>query len=160
METVAKMTLDEAHLEFAKQANGEVWRLLEKDGRSPDDDRAMVIAAFASLYHWSIVGKPVHRQRGEWLIAHVFTVLGDGQPALTYAEHCMATAEAHKDQMSDFDLAYAYEGLARAHALAGHLEEARRHLAHARRAGDEILDPDSRIIFENDLQAGDWYGVQ
>ncbi len=81
METAAKMTLDEAHLEFAKQANGEVWRLLEKDGRSPDDDRAMVIAAFASLYHWSIVGKPVHRQRGEWLIAHVFTVLGDGQPA-------------------------------------------------------------------------------
>jgi len=159
METAAKMTLDEAHLEFAKQTNCEVWKLLEKDGRSQDDDRAMVTAAFASLYHWSLVGRPVHRQRGEWLIAHVFTVLGDVQPALAYAERCMATTEAFNDQMADFDLAYAYEGLARTHALAGHADEARRYLAQARRAGDEILDPDSRTIFENDIEAGNWYGV-
>lgn len=159
MESEAKVTLDAAHLAFAKQANGEVWSLLNRRDRSPDEDHTMVLAAFASLYHWLAVGRPVHRQRGEWMIAHVFTVLGDVRPALAYAERCMATTEAFREQMADFDLAYAYEGLARAHALAGHGEEARRYLAEALKAGDTILDPDSRTIFDGDVHGGDWHGI-
>ena len=160
MESTAKMTLDEAHLAFATQANGDVWSLLAKADRSADEDHAMVLAAFASLYHWRVVGRAVHRQRGEWMIAHVFTVLGDVRPALAYAQRCIATTESYRDQMADFDLAYAYEGLARAHALAGHSAEASRFLAEALKAGAEILDPDSRSIFDGDVQGGDWYGVQ
>ena len=160
MVDAAKMTLDEAHLEFAKQANGEVWSLLDKGDRPADEDHAMILAAFVSLYHWRVVGTAVHRQRGEWLIAHVFTVLGDVRPALAYAEQCMATTEAYRAQLADFDLAYAYEGLARAYALAGRTEEARRNLAEAQQAGAAILDPDSRSIFEGDVQGGDWHGVQ
>ncbi len=73
----------------------------------------------------------------------------------------MATTEAHKDQMSDFDLAYAWPRASPEPTLwQAILRKPGGILAHARRAGDEILDPDSRIIFENDLQAGDWYGVQ
>ncbi|MCU0519706.1 MAG: hypothetical protein MUF84_03295 [Anaerolineae bacterium] len=160
MAGATEMTLDEAHLAFAKQANGEVWSLLDKADRSADEDHAMVVAAFASLYHWRAVGQAVHHQRGEWLIAHVFTVLGDVRPAVAYAERCMATTEAHRGQMTDFDLAYAYEGLARAHALAGRDQDARHYLAEAMRAGSEILDPDDRSIFEGDVQGGDWHGIQ
>ncbi len=101
METAAKMTLDEAHLEFAKQANGEVWRLLEKDGRSPDDDRAMVIACVRialPLVHCRQAGAPSARRMADCPRVHRvgrWSACPDLRRAVL-----MATTEAHKDQMS------------------------------------------------------------
>jgi hypothetical protein len=155
----SQYTLEQAHLELAKRTNGEVWELLGKDDRSAADDEQMVLAAFASLYHWRHVGTEVNDQRGLWMIAHVFTVLGRSGLALEYAELCLALTEAHRDQMADFDVAYAYEGVARARALAGDTDEAQRYLAMARAAGDAIANPEDKKIFVGDLGSGDWYGV-
>jgi hypothetical protein len=53
--------------------------------------------------------------------------------------------------IGDFDLAYAYEAMARAHALAGEAEQAARYEAQARRAGERIAEEDDRELFANDL---------
>ncbi len=48
----------------------------------------------------------------EWQIAHVYTLLQHPQPALYHAQRCLDQCLAQ--QIGDFDLAYAYEALARA----------------------------------------------
>ncbi|MEN8243230.1 MAG: hypothetical protein ABFS17_15065, partial [Chloroflexota bacterium] len=88
MEEKSQFTLQEAHLNFAKSFNGKVWELLEKPDRTPDEDQEMVMAAFASAYHWRFVGTPLNQQRGEWILAHVYTVLGNAALALEHAQTC------------------------------------------------------------------------
>jgi hypothetical protein len=155
-----RYTLNEAHKEFAKRSNGQVWQLLGKSERTPAENEEMEFAAFASLYHRLHVGTAVHRQRGEWLIAHVYSVLGDAGPAVKHASRCLELTEQHKDQMEDFDLAYAYEGVARANALAGDAETAKKYLEMAQAAGEAIADSESKEFFVADLGNGEWYGVE
>lgn len=155
-----KYTLNEAHTEFAKLANGQVWKLLGKSDRSTEENEEMERAAFASLYHWSYAGTETHHQRGEWLIAHVYTVLGEAEPALKHAQRCLEITEAHKRQMEDFDIAYAYEGMARANALSGNIETAKKYLELAKDAGEAIADAESKEWFVSDLGGGAWYGVE
>ena len=151
-----KFTIQEAHLHFAKSINGRVWGLLGKNDRSEAENDEILYAAYASAYHWLQVGTPVNQQRGEWLISHVHAALGDAPAALRHAERCFQLTEAHREEMEDFDLAYACEGLARAHQLAGHGDRAREWHAKARQAGEAIADIESRDLFLGDLNEGEW----
>lgn len=150
---------EETYRQIAKQANGRVWELLGQSPRSPAEDAELVEAAHASLYCWRHAGTEVHRQRGLWLIAHTYSVLGEAALAVKSAQACLAWTDEHEDVMEDFDLAYAYEGMARASALAGDKKSAQRYLELAREAGEQICDPEDKDIFTADLQAGEWYGV-
>jgi len=52
--------------------------------------------------------------------------------------------------IGDWDLGFAYEALARAHAVAGDSEEARRYLELA--TNTEIAEEDDRELLESDLE--------
>lgn len=160
MNSEESYTFEQAHKEFAKRTNGRVWNLLGKTDRTPAEDEEMESAAFASLYHWRQVGTEVHHQRAEWLIARVYTVLGEAYPAVKHANRCLELTEAHKSEMEDFDFAYAYEGMARANALDGNRQVAENYLQMAESAGKEIADLESKKIFMSDLNTGDWYGIK
>lgn len=154
-----RYTLDEAHLQFAKKANGLVWDLLEKEERTEAESEEMLHAAHASQFHWLHAGTGVHQQRGEWLISRVYVVLGNGREALRHAERCAELTEEHADLMQDFDRAYSLECLARSLALLGDKNKAAEQLGLARKAGEAIADEESRGIFMQDLDGGDWYGA-
>jgi hypothetical protein len=62
--------------------------------------------------------------------------------------------------MEDFDIAYAYEGMARANALSGNIEAAEKFLGLAESAGEEISDAESKKIFMGDLNSGAWHGIK
>jgi hypothetical protein len=123
----------------------EVWRLME----SREDDDRMLHATHASRYHWGEAEecKPENLARGEWQVSRVYTVLGRVEPALWHAQRCLEHCEEHG--IGDFDIAYAYEGLARAHALAGD-GEAEAWKEKARAAGEAIADPEDREHFDED----------
>jgi hypothetical protein len=159
MEEAVTYTVDAAHRYFAKSINCRVWELLQSSGRSQAEDAEMVDAAHACTYHWKFVGTVVHQQRGEWLISHVHVVLGHSLEAVRHAERCFQLTEAHKDLMADFDIAYAYEGLARGYALSGKPKVAEGYFRLAQQAGDSIQDAEDRSIFLGDFQGGDWFGV-
>jgi hypothetical protein len=125
------------------------WELMDVEDRSPDDDDTLLATAYASLYHWKQVGTPENSSRGEWQVSRVYTVLGRAEPALHHAGRCLAICQAHG--IGDWDLAYAYEALARASVTAGDLAAARGYLAEARQAADRIADPEDRDHFEEDL---------
>jgi len=147
------------HESLAKQINGEVWSLLDKPDRTVEEDERLVLAAHASAYHWLYAGTPVHRQRGEWMLAHVHTVLSRESPARHHARRCLALTETFAAEMKDFDVAYAYEAVARAEALGEDSEPARRYLHLAEAQGARIADEEDRTIFLADLQRGPWFGV-
>ncbi|MGD2253331.1 MAG: hypothetical protein PVF70_10505, partial [Anaerolineales bacterium] len=87
------------------------------------------------------------------------TVLGEDDLALRHARRCLELTERHKEQLEDFDLAFAYEGIARALALAGETKKAATLLKLARIAGEAISNPKDQELFMADLNSGDWYGL-
>jgi DNA-binding transcriptional MerR regulator len=125
------------------------WTLLEKPDRTPAEDDEMLHAAHASRYHWGEVGEGVNLARGEWQCSRVYAVLGRAEPALWHARRCLAINEANG--VADFDIAAAYEAMARAHLTAGDLGEAAAWKARAIAALDGIADADDREIIEGDL---------
>lgn len=150
----------EAQRYFAVQLNHRVWELLEKPERNRQDDELMVLAAYASYYHWLQVGTAVHRQRAEWLIGRVFIVLGNAKQALHHAQRCLEMTQKHAELMADFDVAFAYEGIARANAAAGNPDEALKYAKLAEQAGQAIVDEEDRRIFFDDFYGGEWNGVR
>src|SRR5687767_11503363 len=108
----------------------------------------MIHAAHASRHFWGRVGAPENRARGEWQCSRVYAVLGRGEPAIHHAKRCLELCEEHG--IGDWDLAFAYEALARAHRAGGDEAAAGRYKALAREAGDAIADSGDREVFEGD----------
>jgi hypothetical protein len=147
---VAPTALDaEVERKVAVELFNYTWTLLENPGRTARDDDEMVNAAHASRHHWERIGTPVNHARGEWQLARVYAVLGRPEPALHHARRCLELCEAHG--IGDFDLAYAHEALARAHAAAGEPEGAARHEDLAREAAAAIAEDDDRQQLLADL---------
>lgn len=96
--------------------------------------------------------------RGDWMLAHIYTLLDQPQPALHYARLCLDQCEAH--HIGDFDLAYAYEGYARALAVTHDLIEAEKYYRLAETAGQLIAEEDDRELFVKDLPAPPWFGLK
>ncbi len=150
----------EAHRHFAIQFNGMTWDLLDRAKRTAEEDERMLYSAFASCRHWLEAGTGLHHQRGEWMIARVYAVLGLGEAAVRHANRCLELTEEHADEMEDFDRAFAYEAVARANAVAGNLDEALKYIALAEEAGEAIADEQSKEIFLGDFNGGDWKGLR
>ena len=160
MDETKTYTIDKAHKHFAQSSNGRVWELLQKHERSQSENDEMLHAAHACAYHWKFAGSVVHQQRGEWLISRVHVALGHATEALRHAERCFELTEANKELMRDFDIAYAFEGLARAHAMIGDEKMAEEFLYLAEQAGGVIADQEDKSIFMNDFDSGEWYGLR
>ena len=125
------------------------WTLLEKPDRTTAEDDEMIHSAHASRFHWGEVGEPVNLARGEWQCARVYSVLGRAGLALHHARRCLEINEAIGS--ADFDIAAAFEAMARAHLAAGDAEEVAAWKARAIEALDGIADRDDREIIEGDL---------
>jgi DNA-binding transcriptional MerR regulator len=127
------------------------WTLLERTDRTERETDLMIHAAHASRFMWEDIGEPVNHARGEWQIARVYSVADRPEPALHHAHRCLQIVEEHG--VGDFDLACAYEALARAHAVAGEREASRRYEREARDAAQRIADADDRELVLGDLDA-------
>ena len=128
------------------------WTLMRLPERTPEQDDELIHAAHASRHHWGEVGTAANLARGEWQLSRVYATLGRAEPALHHARRCLAYCEASPEALEDWDLPYAYEALARAHALAGETAEAERFAARARELGAQVADAEDREHLEEDLQ--------
>ena len=141
---------DAVRRELAATLFNRVWTLLEKEERTEAEDAEMLHAAHASAYHWMRIGKPVNRARGEWQCSRVYATLGLPEAAMYHARKVLDICE--REGIGDFDLAFAYEGLARAAAVAGDGDEARRWAELARGAAAEIAGDGDRELVLSDLE--------
>jgi hypothetical protein len=127
----------------------ETWRLMKLERRKREQDDDMIHTAHVSAHRWRQGGKPENFARSEWQCSRVYAVLGRGEPALWHARRCLEMCEEHG--IGDWDLAFAYEALARAQAVAGSGDEMRRYVALAREAGERIAEDDDRELLFADL---------
>jgi len=151
MDTKAETLDREAHRQLGVDLFNKTWTLMEKEARTPEEDDEMIHCAHASAYHWLHAGTAANRARSEWQCSRMYTVLGRPSPALDHARRCLEICESEPDTMADWDLPFAHEALARAHALAGERSEAERHLARARELAAAVTDEDDRAQVESDL---------
>ena len=141
----------EEERQLAADLFNRAWTLMELPARTPEEDDELVDTVHASAYHWLQVGTAANRARSEWQLSRVYVVLDRPEPALHHARRCLAWCEAHPEALEDWDLPFAYEALARAHAVAGEPAEAERYLAKARELGAKIEGEEDRQILEADL---------
>jgi hypothetical protein len=145
-----RMTEEEkVHKKFAVDLFNATWDLMDKPVRTKEEDDEMIHSAHASRYHWGKIGKPVNLARGEWQIARVYTVLNRVEPAHYHALRSLNICLANN--IGDFDLAYAYEALARVNSQKNNIIECHHYLKQARQAGEVIREQGDRDHFFQDL---------
>jgi hypothetical protein len=144
-------TEEQFHKRCAVDLFNFVWTLLEKQDRTQEDIDNMIHAAHASRYHWGIVGKPVNLARGEWQVSRVYSVLNRPEPAIVHAKRCLEICQEHG--IGDFDLAFAYEALARAYKIAGNESEKEKYVQLAHEAAKNISKEEDRKYFESDMES-------
>ena len=126
-----------------------VWELLEKGDRTSADDDEMVNAAHGSRLLWTGIGGAKNWAIGDWQISRVYSTLGRSEPAVFHARRCLEHSEQVEGE--PWLLASAYEGLARAYAVAGDRAAAGEWKAKAEQRLTEVDDPDDREIVERDI---------
>ena len=125
------------------------WTLLESADRTPDADRRDDPRRACIAAPLGRGREPVNLARGEWQCSRVYAVLGRAEPALWHARRCVDINEANG--RADWDIASAYEAMARASAVAGDPARRGEWKAKAVAALDGIADPDDRDVIEGDL---------
>lgn len=156
-----KMTKEEAlalHQQMGIEYFNQSWELLEKPDRTKADEDVLINLVHTSLYHWRQLDQPINILRGEWMIAHVYTLLKHKESALYHANNTLQWADTAK--ATDWDLAYAYEAMARAQALNGNKAEYQQYYEMAVKAGKDIKEEGDRTQFEADLNDANWFGMK
>jgi hypothetical protein len=139
----------EFHRKTAKQCFNKTWDYLEKKNRTADDDRQMLILAHASRYHWGLVGNnQISLAVGEWQISRVYADLKQAGPSLLFAKSSLELVT--KNNLSEL-LPSAYEGMARAYAVAQQPQLARDYIAKARKELESIGDEEDRKIYAGQI---------
>lgn len=147
------------HRAQAVTANNSVWEYLDGREYSPDDADELLQRAYAAAYHWKRAtgSTAVNLARAAWLVSRAHVVLGHGAVALHHAERSAHFVDRAGDEAADFDRAYVHEATARALACLGRTADA---LAEFRAAeATEIVDEQDRSIFDGDLAADPWFGL-
>lgn len=145
-----KFTEKEFHKKSAVDLFNLVWSLMDKKDRTKEEDDKMVHAAHASRFHWGEIGTPVEFERGEWQISRVYSILNRPQSALYHAERCLQICKEH--DIGDFDIAFAYEAMARAYAVAGEKSKSEQYVRLAKDAGEQIKSKEDRDYFFSELE--------
>ncbi|PKN85150.1 MAG: hypothetical protein CVU46_12110 [Chloroflexi bacterium HGW-Chloroflexi-8] len=139
------------HRQIAVKLFNHVWELMDNPNRSLEENDEMIHSAHASRYHWGEIGTPLEFERGEWQISRVYCVLKRAEPALYHARRTLQICLEY--EIGDFDLAFAYEAMARASLIAGEIEECKNYLDLAYTASNSIKEEDDQKILLEDLES-------
>lgn len=142
-------TEKEWHRKIAVNCFNRVWELLDNKSRNTREENEMIHAAHASRYHWGEIGTPLEWERGEWQISRVYATLKRAEPALYHAQNCLEICTENK--IGDFDLAFAYEAMARAYKLSGQEKESQAFVNLAEEAAQHIEKKDNQTYFLSEL---------
>lgn len=105
--------------------------------------------AHASRYCWGEIGTPLEWSRGEWQISRVYSLAKMGDSALYHGMH--ALRYCLDNDIGDFDLAFAYEAIARAYSVLGKVTEKQMYIEKAREAAKNIKELENRDYLISEL---------
>ncbi len=140
-----------AHKYFSAHCFNSAWDLIEKKGRTAEDDRLMVALNQASIYHWLQRPDCGNKQLsvGFWQASRIQGLLGNAAEAARQAGVCMS----YSGELEPFYLGYAHEALARAAQLRGDNDLARSHKDQATTLAAAIESKEERDLLLKDLDS-------
>lgn len=142
--------LKKIHNYMATKLFNDAWGLLDKENRTAEEDVLMIHTAHASLYHWLQIGNAKNFSIGEWQISRVYAELNMGQSAL---KHGLANEDlCKKNNISGFELGYAYESIARAFKVLGDDSKKEEYLKLAYTEAENIKDSEEKEYLISDLK--------
>jgi uncharacterized protein YndB with AHSA1/START domain len=146
------------HRQRGIETTNAVFELLGRPTLDADERADLVDMAHAARWHWrhAAGATEVNGLRADYLCARAHSWVGNGAEALRHAEQCLARTQAAS--LTDFDLAYAHEAVARAFACTGDLVAAAEHLALA--LAVPVADQEDAGILSADIASGPWYGLE
>jgi hypothetical protein len=149
MAQAAEFDVLAAHRYFSGHCFNRAWDLIEKPGRTPEEDLLMVALNQASIFHW--LNRPdCDRKRlsvGYWQASRIQAILGNAQEALRQAEVCLS----YSGDLEPFYRGYAHEALARAAAVSGDNSSVAKHVALARAEATLVEPEEDREALLKDL---------
>lgn len=148
---MGKEITGEVHRSLGVSLFNKAWDLIDRKDRSPQETELMINTAHASLYHWLQVGEPVNFARGEWQVSRVYSLCSRAEPALHHAENSLRICR--DNSIGDFDLAFAYEAVARAYMVKHEPEKMHEFLALANEAAKAIKKEEDRKYFLVELES-------
>lgn len=104
----------------------------------------MLLLAHTSRYHWGKVGNARNLAVGDWQISRVYAKIGQAELGVLFARAALVTCG--KNKLVDL-LPSAYEGMARAYAVARQIDRAREFVAMARRRLRLLTDIEDRQVY-------------
>jgi len=111
------MELKDFQKKQAVDCFNKTWDYIDMETRSDEDNLNMIHCAHASRFLWGQIGEPLNFERGEWQISKVYALVGKGEQALYHAKECLRICLEH--DIKDFDIAFAYEAMAKAYKVLG-----------------------------------------
>lgn len=145
-----KLTIDEWHKKEAIDNFNGTWDLIEKEHRSHEETIEMLHKAHASRHHWGMIGTPLEFLRGEWQISRVYALAGMAESAILHGKESLRLCR--ENDIGDFDLAFAYEAIARAYSIINDSDNVSHYKEMARNAANEIKKPEDREYLISELQ--------
>jgi hypothetical protein len=134
----------EFHRKTAVACFNGTWDFLDKKNRTREEDMQMLLGAHTSRYHWGHIGNAHNFAIGDWQISRVYAALKQPALALVFARASLDNCE--RNGLKDLLLS-AYEGMARAHATANEMGEAKRYLEMARKQLELVKDEEDRKVY-------------
>jgi hypothetical protein len=134
---------------LASQLFNRCWELLEQNERSEDDNVELLTSALTSRFHWLNEGTPEQWIVSDWMVARAASATGSPNTALRFALRAYEAARA--TETSDWLVASSAEGVARAYAAAGNVEEFTNWSALAGRLVEVIVDAEDKALIESQL---------
>jgi hypothetical protein len=143
--------LEKAHRYFAAECFNRTWDYIDKSPRTPEEDEKMLMLTMASFYHWTQRPDctPGNLSIGYWQLARVHALLHHAEPARHYGQLCLKYSQGEGTE--PFHLAYAYEALARAEAVAGDNAKRDEYLRLGHEVSKTLDDPETKERFLADL---------
>jgi hypothetical protein len=145
------LSVEDAHRHFAGHCFNAAWDLIEKSKRTAADEEAMILAASASLWHWTQRPDCTNQNLsvGHWQLSRIYTLLDQGDNAMHHAQRSLTLAA----DCAPFYKAYAHEAIARAAKTLGDGATQRQHIDLAKNYAIEVTNTSERDALEQDLNS-------
>jgi hypothetical protein len=147
----AEFDIETAHQFFAAHCFNAAWNLMEKPNRTAEEDEQMLRLSLASHWHWTQRNDYMVKTQSiaHWQTARIYALMGQADNARRYAQLCLQASQ--NQNVAPIYLAYAYEALARAEAVAENPRDMTRYLDEARQIANTIAESDSKQQLLDDL---------
>jgi len=141
-----------SHEDFSVHCFNSAWNLMDKTTRTAIEDEDMLRLSMASCWHWTQRPDCTSQQLsiGYWQISRIHAMLGRSIEARRYGNLCLAASQ--DASVAPFSLAYAYEALARASAIAKNETNKLEYIKQANKVIETMTDTEMKKMLLDDLK--------